>query len=64
MVDGIISVIIFCCGLFIGLRMEYKKDNKKSVYINPIKDEEQNTELNPNELTSEIIDEWMNGSDE
>ena len=64
MLNGIICVIIFCCGLFVGLNMEYKKRNKKE--INPINEinVKETANLNPNELTSEIIDEWMNGVDE
>ena len=77
MSDGIIYVIIFSIGLYCGLKLEYKKedkfiddimdDNVEKTYDNLYKTEKLDQEqINNNEfsngLTPEIIDEWMNGS--
>lgn len=74
MSNGIIYVIIFCIGLYIGLKLEYK--NKKNIkdeldedlynyYKEPeITDTQSINNIYPNGITPEIIDEWMNGGNE
>ncbi len=71
MLNGIVYIIVFCVGLYIGLKLEYK--NKKDIkdeldedlynyYKEPETNDIQNVNnLYPNGLTPEIIDEWMNG---
>jgi len=74
MSNGIIYVIIFCIGLYIGLKLEYK--NKKNIkdeldeelynyYKEPeTSDTQKINNIYPNGITPEIIDEWMNGGNE
>ena len=71
--NGLIFVIVFVLGLLFGLKLEYKNkedfdnildENVKNYYTNEIKEESKNKhEVSANELTPEIIDEWLNGGE-
>ena len=71
--NELIFVIVFVLGLLFGLKLEYKNkedidnildENVKNYYTNEIKEESKNKhEVSANELTPEIIDEWLNGGE-
>ncbi|MBE6152688.1 MAG: hypothetical protein E7166_00475 [Firmicutes bacterium] len=77
MLEGIIYLIFFGIGLYCGLKLEFKdKDKFIDDIVDEVVDEtvteifeskntsQEQTEGTqyPNELTPEIIDEWMNGA--
>lgn len=71
MLNGVMYVIFFSIGLFIGLKLEYKKKKTEKTFDEEFYNDYKNTdekhsntnEEKPIELTPEIIDEWMNGSE-